>query len=79
LYRATDTAFAREVAIKVLLNKFGAEPGAVARRFFAHHGDHRERSDGFPDELSWSIIESEVIVSSNLSVYHIRREVPPCP
>jgi formylglycine-generating enzyme required for sulfatase activity len=33
VYRATDTAFAREVAIKVLLNKFGADSGAVARRF----------------------------------------------
>ncbi len=32
VYRATDTAFAREVAVKVLLDKFGAGSGA-ARRF----------------------------------------------
>ena len=32
IYRATDTAFGREVAVKVLLDKFGAGSGA-ARRF----------------------------------------------
>jgi len=32
IYRATDTAFAREVAVKVLTDKFGAESGA-SRRF----------------------------------------------
>src|SRR5262245_31828325 len=32
VYRATDVAFGREVAVKVLLDKFGAGSGA-ARRF----------------------------------------------
>src|SRR5690348_14120562 len=32
IYRATDTALAREVAVKVLQQKYAADPGA-ARRF----------------------------------------------